>query len=80
MTGRLDRSGASFPALGYGPLGPRLRRNSYATEIKSRPRLRSLWFPALGYGPLGPRLRRNSYATEIKSRPRLRSLLNGAEE
>ncbi len=25
MTGRLDRSGGISPALGYGPLGPRLR-------------------------------------------------------
>ena len=38
-------------ALGYGPLGPRLRRNGFATEIKSRPICGASGFPL---SPLRP--------------------------
>ncbi len=52
---------AILPALGYGPLGPRLRRNGLADTDLIAPCLRSQpFFPLspLRGGPLGPRLRK----------------------
>ncbi len=43
----------SFPALGYGPLGPRLRRNGFATEFKSGPICGASGFPLLATGRSG---------------------------
>ncbi len=63
MTGRLDRSGANFPAPGYGP---RLR-----TGLVDRDRIASYCgasgFPLSATGHIGPRLRKWPSPTQTGS-------------
>ena len=67
----------SFPAVGYGPLGPRLRRNGFANTDRIAPPLRSAIFPALAASRRAALATapQNGLADTDRIAPPLRSLL-----
>ncbi len=71
---RIFLRSAIFLALGYGPLGPRLRRNGLADTDLIAPFLRSAIFPALAASRRAARATAPQTAFAVGTRIFLRSL------